>query len=393
MSGFGLGNEDRLGSTSQSYNIAIITGQLVVGGAERQLYLWLSHLDRDKFRPVVLTLHPGYGDYWENPIESLDIPLLRIPHRRIHLVRLLDIVRVLHPYKPQLIHGWHLFASPYAGAAAKILGAKSLGGLRGTFRTFSKHPLEANLTLCLVDAILVNSRSAADRLRAGRKFGKQPVYAVQSAVEDQQTERQAMRAQLGQRFGIPPEVKWLGTLGRLDPKKRFDLLLKVVALLREEVKDFHLLLIGNGPERARLEAMVAALGIAEFVTFAGEVPGASAWLSALDIFCFTSLDEGMPNVIMEAAVAGLPIVTWRVPFMEEILDKENVACLVEPENLTSFKDTVLELIQSRELRNKLGEAARSHIIQEFTLERYVQRMTSVYEDLLGIQHISDTETP
>jgi len=51
-------------------NIAIIAGQLVVGGAERQLYLWLANLDRERFNPIVLTLHPGYGDYWEKPVEA-----------------------------------------------------------------------------------------------------------------------------------------------------------------------------------------------------------------------------------------------------------------------------------------------------------------------------------
>ena len=99
-----------------------MAGQLVVGGAERQLYLWLSHLDRTRFRPVVVTLHPEYGDYWEGPIESLDIPVLRVPRRRNRLWRLAQVVRLLHPFRPSLVHGWHLFASPYAGAAAGCCG-------------------------------------------------------------------------------------------------------------------------------------------------------------------------------------------------------------------------------------------------------------------------------
>ena len=79
---------------SSKYNLAIIAGQLVVGGAERQLYLWLSHIDRAKFSPIVLTLHPGYGDYWEDPIESLGIPLIRIPRRRNRVLRAFNIVNV-----------------------------------------------------------------------------------------------------------------------------------------------------------------------------------------------------------------------------------------------------------------------------------------------------------
>ena len=53
-----------------STNIAILAGQLVVGGAEKQLFLWLANLDRERFNPIVLTLHPGFGDYWEKPMKT-----------------------------------------------------------------------------------------------------------------------------------------------------------------------------------------------------------------------------------------------------------------------------------------------------------------------------------
>src|SRR6202022_4182355 len=82
------------------YRVAIIAGQLVVGGAERQLYLWLSHLDRSRFEPVVVTLHPDCSDYWEGAIESLGIPLLRVARRRNPLARLLEITRKVRPYRP-----------------------------------------------------------------------------------------------------------------------------------------------------------------------------------------------------------------------------------------------------------------------------------------------------
>ena len=112
---------------------AIIAGQLVVGGAEQQLYLWLSHLDRQRFDPVVITLNPG--DYWEKPIEDLGIPLIRVHRNRNRLARLIRIVRILRAYQPSLVHGWHTFSSVYAGFAGKILGIKSLGGMRSSYKT------------------------------------------------------------------------------------------------------------------------------------------------------------------------------------------------------------------------------------------------------------------
>lgn len=365
--------------------IAIITGQLVVGGAETQLYLWLSHLDRGRFQPVLLTLHPNQADYWENPIKLLDIPLLPVPNRGSRLARLLHIVKILRPFEPKLIHSWNLFSSPYAGAAAKLLSAKSLGGLRGSFRAFCNNRLESRLTLCLVDAILANSYSAAMELRSMRKPRKMTIYAVQNAVEDSVYDRSIIRKQLSQTYDISPNGLLIGSVGHLDPNKRFDIIFKAIAHLREDTNDFHFILIGDGPEKSNLERLAVELGITRYVTFLGEVPGASGWLSALDIFCFASSDEGLPNVVMEAAMAGVPILSWRVPFIEEILEDGKMALLVDFEDLIGYKNALLNLVNSNELRIRLGNAGRGHMLEKFSINRFAQGMTMVYKDLLGIQ--------
>jgi glycosyltransferase involved in cell wall biosynthesis len=132
---------------------------------------------------------------------------------------------------------------------------------------------------------------------------------------------------------------------------------------------------------------VETLGIGEYVAFAGEIHDAKNWLSALDIFCFASLDEGLPNVVMEAAVAGVPVVSWRVPFIEEILSDGNQATLVDVEDLVSFKNALQNLICSPELRQKLGNAGRGHVIKNFTLDAYIKRMTEVYDDMLSADQI------
>lgn len=368
--------------------IAIIAGQLVVGGAEQQLYLWLSHLDRDRFQPVVLTLHPNKGDHWEPIIESLGIPLLRIHQRRLRLIRLLDITRVLFHYHPHLIHGWHLFASPYAGMTAKILGARSLGGVRGSYSPFASKSLEALLTLATVDGIVVNSETTARQIRTFCKWKKQRIFSVQNAVQIANTNRDKIRQELSQKYDLPLEQSWIGSLGRLDTDKNFDLIIKALANIRRVRSDFHFLLIGDGPERARLEELAADLKIKDLITFTGEIPGANAWLKALDIFCFASLNEGQPNVVMEASMSGVPIVAWRVPFIEELLEDDVSALLVDARNLGGFEDAILKLLTSRQLRNKIGRHGRACMQTRFPITRYIEQMTSVYEEILEIEESS-----
>ena len=366
---------------STRINIAIIAGQLVVGGAERQLYLWLSNLDRDRFNPIVLTLHPGHHDYWEKPIDNLGIPLFRISHRTNPAHRLIDIVKILRPHRPELIHGWHTFASPYAGLSGKLLRSTSLGGMRSSYRTL-EHTWETKLTRVFCNAVVSNSETTAAAYRESLNGKKQPVFTVQNAVDTDFIAREEVRTHLVQTYGLPADAIWIASIGRMDPLKRFDFLVHLAENLKQKSLNFHCLLIGDGPEKDTLEILSSELDVADKITFTGEVPNASCWMKGFDIFCFPSIDEGLPNAIMEAAAAGLPVVAWRLPFVEELLDKGNLAFLVEPYDLDGMEESLKALICSVDLRKRLGSAAQAHIQTRLNLGRYIQAMTAVYEILL-----------
>lgn len=361
--------------------VAIIAGQLVVGGAERQLYLWLSHLDRDKFKPVVLTLHPGHDDYWEKPIEALGIPLLRVPQKSNRLQRLLEIVKQLRPFKPELIHGWHFFASAYAGLAARILGVPCVGGIRSSYAADQRN-LETFLVQRFCDAVVANSSSAAQAYRSSLGKRKQPVFTVPNAIVDSFGDRESVREELSARFRLPGEKVWICSIGRMDPLKRFDILLEMAKRLGANHDNFHFVLIGDGPEKAGLESLSESIGVTERVTFLGEVPNAADWMKGMDIFCFPSTSEGLPNVIMEAAVAGLPVIAWNLPFIEELLPGKSMALLSDPGDLDSMVKHLSELINSQDLRKNIGMAAQKHMLENFSVDGYVREMASVYDSVL-----------
>lgn len=363
--------------------VAVVAGQLAIGGAERQLYLWLSHIDRDRFRPVVVTLHPDSGDHWESRIEALGIPLLRVARKPNRLSRLAELVRALRPWRPELIHGWHLFTGPYAGAAARLLGARaSLGSLRGSLRAYQDLRAGSLLTEWLTNAILVNSRHAAEQLASLRPRWKQRVFSVPNAVEDRVEERGRARARVAQRWRIPESRIWIGSSGRFQESKRFDLLIDMADALRRTGEDFHLLLIGDGACRDALESKARKLDLGDRVTFTGEEADSRVWLSALDVFCFPSVDEGMPNAVMEAAVAGVPVVGWASPFLEELLDGGRTAVLVAPGDLDAFETALRALLRAPARRQQLGETARRHVLDRFGIPRFVEGLTRVYDDLL-----------
>ena len=109
---------------------------------------------------------------------------------------------------------------------------------------------------------------------------------------------------------------------------------------------------------------------------------ASTWLKSLDIFCFTSHDEGLPNVILEASAAGLPIVAWRYPFIEELIKHMETGLLFTPGDIDSMKNGLIHLMKEPELRSKLGKSAQDHVNEHFSLESYTHELTWVYFDLI-----------
>ena len=361
-------------------NIAIIAGQLVVGGAEKQLYLWLANLDRESFNPIVLTLHPGYGDYWEKPVEDLGIPLFRINQRKNRFSRLREIRRTLQPFQPQLVHGWHLFSGAYASLVAPRLMAKSLVGIRSSFESI-QNSLELRIAERFADAFITNSESAAARIKSEKPSVRQ-VYVVPNAVIVDFEAREAVREKLTQELGLRPEALWLIAIGRMEQLKHFDELLEVAASLREKHCNFQLILIGGGAEESYLKQLSQQLRLEDYVRITGEIPNANRWLKGFDIFCMPSVSEGLPNVVMEAAAAGLPIVTWQLPFYEELLTPDETALMAAPGDRAGFEQAVLKLINDQSLREELGAAAQAQITEKFSLDRYIQNMTRVYEMML-----------
>ncbi|NMC15141.1 MAG: glycosyltransferase family 4 protein, partial [Chloroflexi bacterium] len=89
------------------------------------------------------------------------------------------------------------------------------------------------------------------------------------------------------------------------------------------------------------------------------------------------------NVILEAAAAGLPIVTWDLPFYQEILENGKTGLLVEAGNVEKLEEAVTRLIESPQLRAQLGAEAQARILREFSLERYIRSMTAAYDELLN----------
>jgi glycosyltransferase involved in cell wall biosynthesis len=155
----------------------------------------------------------------------------------------------------------------------------------------------------------------------------------------------------------PPTVL---TVARMYPRKRLGDLLEAAARLREQVRDVRVRIVGDGPERARLRALHARLGLEATVTFLGDVSAAALAVEYVgaDCFCLPSIQEGFGIVFLEAMTAGLPIVACRAAAVPEVVGNGETGVLVPPRDPDALAAALQTLLDDPARRAALGAAGR-----------------------------------
>lgn len=149
-------------------------------------------------------------------------------------------------------------------------------------------------------------------------------------------------------------------VGRLEVQKGFDLLLRAFAAAKLQARGTRLTILGEGPERERLENLSRELGIAGFVSLPGVVKNPEAWMERCALFALTSRFEGFPNVLLEAMAMGCAVVATDCPSGPAVLVRNEVnGLLVPPEGVSALSDALVRLVDNVELCRRLGVAATS----------------------------------
>lgn len=159
-------------------------------------------------------------------------------------------------------------------------------------------------------------------------------------------------------------------VGGLVPVKGLDILLQAVALLAKEKQDFHLVLIGKGPEADNLHRMVQTLELGEAVSFLGEIPHPQipSYFKGADIFVLPSRQEGLGIVLIEALAGGLAVAASRTGGIPDIIRDQENGLLVTPENPEELADALRTLIQDENLRQRLAKNGLK-VVEYYTYEQ------------------------
>jgi colanic acid/amylovoran biosynthesis glycosyltransferase len=160
-------------------------------------------------------------------------------------------------------------------------------------------------------------------------------------------------------------------VGRLSAAKGFPILLEAVSLIKEDLPEVHLTVIGDGEDRATLEKLSQQLGISQQVSFVGYKSQNEVrdYVSQTDVFVLPSFAEGVPVSLMEAMASGVPVVSTQIAGISELVEDGVSGYLVPPGDVKATAEKVIALLRSAPLRQEFGRAGRAKVEVEFNLAK------------------------
>jgi len=169
----------------------------------------------------------------------------------------------------------------------------------------------------------------------------------------------------------------VGAVGRLSPEKGYHVLLEAM----RDVPDGRLVLVGDGPQRAELEALARDLGLEKRVTFAGWVdpPWAARW--AFDVLVLPSFSEGFGLVVVEAMLANVPVVATAVGAIPEIVAEGETGLLVAPGDPAALAQGIKHVLGDATLRADFARRARANASERFTTAKMAAEFEKLYAEL------------
>jgi glycosyltransferase involved in cell wall biosynthesis len=368
---------------------------LTTGGAEIMLYRILSKINRDRFSPYVVCLmdRGTLGDRIEAlgiPVYTLGMKTAGVPTPNV-IWKLVNIIREI---KPDLIQGWM-----YHGNLAAQFGSLFVGKQIPVFWTIQgtvySLKLEKKMTAAIIKSSAYLSRLTSKVIHVSQVgkiqhealgYDKKNGCVIFNSVDTSLfVPSEAARADIRAELGLPENAFLIGLVCRYHPMKDHANFLQAAAHLLQEYPDIHFALVGTGvvKENESLYQTIEQLGISHRTHLLGERSDMPRITAALDIASSASAyGEGCPLIVGEAMSCGVPCTVTDVGDSGLIVG--NTGWVVPPKNPEALAKAWQESIElgSQGIK-KLGKAARTRIIESFSLDTVVSEYEVLYESVIA----------
>lgn len=364
-----------------SHRILQIIPSLDRSGAEKQLLLLATRLPPSEFEVHVCAL--TRGGPLADELRAAGIPVTVIGKRwRADPLAYARLERLVRQLRPDLVQTWLFAGNAYGRLAAwraRVPVIVASERCVDPWKSELQHALDRLLARCTA-AVVVNSDGVRDFYQQhGTPLTQLRVIPNGVELPSPPT---VTRSELLAELGLPEDARLLAAVGRLWPQKGVKDLIWATDLLHVIHSNVHLLVIGDGPQRAMLERFTQLCRIEHRVHFLGHRNDVPRLLPHCDLLWLASSYEGMPNVVLEAMAAGLPVVATDIPGTRELVLPRITGYLVAVGDRAEMARWANKLLDDPRLRERMGQAARERVAAHYSVDRMVGRFAELYRELL-----------
>jgi glycosyltransferase involved in cell wall biosynthesis len=393
-----LMDESRAGRRRRPIRVAYVTARLDPGGAERQMLLLAEGLPKTEFAVEFVCLQaPGaYADRARAAGARVHVLAFKGPQlwsgsRFTYLLDLAwNVVRFvrLTAWRYDVIDAWlyHAYVltavtRPVAWPRALVAGRRSLSGYKARFNRLQR--LADRIATDAADVTVANSDAVRADVANRERRDSARILVIHNAVlppypisEDERRTRRAA-------WGASDSTVVIGSVANYKRHKGVELLVRATAALVEPADraGLRLVLVGEGPLRDELAQLIRDLDLGDVVVLHGREREARTVYGAFDVFAFASEAEGFPNVVLEAAAAGLPIVTTAAGGTVEIVTEGQTGFLVPIGDERALVVALRRVIDDPAGRRRMGAAAQRDVLRRYGGDRMVEEFAALYRSL------------
>jgi len=354
-------------------------------GTEKQLLLLIKHLDRSKFLPYLCVLrHSDWLKHNLTGCEVVDVGVTSF-YKGSSYLNILKFRTFLKVQKIDIVQTHFTEGNKVGVLAAKLAGVKAIVSTRRN-QGYWHNRLEILILNALnnwVTLFLANSENT--RQWAGKTEGLalSRIKVIHNALETEsyfkgsETERSAFRAQIG--FACDSVI--VGIVANLRPVKAIDMFVRAAKIVSACYPQVHFLVVGEGPERERLEQLGAELGLTSKIRFLGKRLDIPEILSCLDIGILSSSSESFSNSVVEYLAAGLPVVCTDVGGAREAVEDGINGFVVPSGDFVAMAEKI-SLVLSSETMVLMKQSCRNKAETLFSLNSIVWKYEHFYEDVV-----------
>lgn len=352
-----------------------------VHGVTRLFELWVSYLPRDRYEIVVCILN--HASALGRGLKERGGRVIYLPKGKYDPTTALALARLVRRERIDILHLQGYRGMAFGKIAAAMTGVPTVIHFHDTSTNYPLVQRVSDLVLGRFGSVHLAVSESVRACWAARAHlpveDVRVLYNCASLSEFREPSLQDIE-ESRRRLGIPEGAKVVGSVTRLFPGKGTRVLIKAASRVFEKCPDAFFLIVGDGPLRADLEAMVAAAGLSKRFRFLGYLERIGSVLTAFDVKVLTScLDEGgSPLTVLEAMSLAKPII---VTDKVEILEDGVTGLVIPSGDADLLADRIITVLSNTELSSRLGRAARE-AAAEFDVMRYVEKLGRIYDSLV-----------